>query len=63
MVFTFLGYVLFLIGDVPMVLSYDIYISRLLFWIGDVPMALSYGIYISRLYFIFDWGRPYGVIL
>jgi hypothetical protein len=38
-----------LICDVPMVLSYDIYISRLLFLIGDVPMVLSYDIYISRL--------------
>ena len=51
MVFTFLGYILFLIGDVPMVLSYDIDISRLIFLIGDVPMVLSYGIYISRLIF------------
>ena len=63
MVFTFLGCILCLIGDVPMVFSYDIYISRLLFLIGDVPMVLSYGIYISRLYFIFDWWRPYGAIL
>ena len=55
MIFTFLGCILFLIGDVPMVLSYDIYISRLLCLIGDVPIVLSYDIYISRLYFIFDW--------
>ena len=55
MVFTFLGCILFLIGDVPMVLSYGIYISRLLCLIGDVPMVLSYGNDISRLYFIFDW--------
>ena len=55
MVFTFLGCILFLIGDVPMVLSYDIYISRLLCLIGDVSMVLSYGIYISGLYFMFDW--------
>ena len=55
MIFTFLGCILFLIGDVPMVLSYDIYISRLFCLIGDVPIVLSYDIYISRLYFIFDW--------
>ena len=55
MVFTFLGCILFLIGDVPMMLSYDIYISQLLCLIGDVPIVLSYDIYISRLYFIFDW--------
>ena len=50
MVMTFLGCILFLIGDVPMVLSYGIYISQLLCLIGDVPMVLSNGIYISRLY-------------
>ena len=55
MIFTFLGCILFLIGDVPMVLSYAIYISQLLCLIGDVPIVLSYDIYISRLYFIFDW--------
>ena len=55
MVFTFLGCILFLIGDVPMMLSNGIYISRLLCLIGDVPIVLSYGIYISRLYFMFDW--------
>jgi hypothetical protein len=38
-----------LIGDVPMVSSYGISISRLIFLIGDVPMVLSDGIYISRL--------------
>ena len=53
MVFTFLGCFL-LIGDVPIVLSYGIYISRLFFLIGDVPMVLSYDIYISQLFFV-DW--------
>ena len=55
MLFTFLGCILCLIGDVPIVLSYGIYISQLLCLIGDVPMVLSYAIYISRLYFMFDW--------
>ena len=46
----YISRLLFLIGDVLMVLSYG-----LLFLIGDGSMVLSYGIYISRLYFIFDW--------